>query len=188
MKQPLAIRSSSSNAPHIQDQRGSSACTLRRLAFKNISLTAAIASRFTQIGAQLFATVVIVRTAIAAPPRSFAMFEGEYGYDSSSFWQIVPNITLVLLVMTMVANWRTTRRNLLVLSLLLFLIGSAIAAFIVEPDFGRLMAVGYSNVIGPVLQRGAARLYAYDWLLWLVALASGLALLVALARPVAARG
>src|SRR5687768_9097151 len=116
-------------------------------AAKNISLIASIASCFTQIGAQLFAIVVIVRTAIAAPPRSFAMFEGEYGYDSSIFWQTVPNITLVLLLVAMIANWRTTRRNLLLVSLALFLVGSAVAALVVEPGFGKLMAIGYSDIV-----------------------------------------
>ena len=154
---------------------------------KNVSLIAAIASCFTQIGAQLFAIVVIVRTAIAAPPRSFAMFEGEYGYDSSIFWQTVPTITLALLVVATIANWRTTRRNLLLVSLALFLIGSAVAGLVVEPGFGKLMAIGYSNVVDASLQSHAATLYAYDWGLWFIALAAGITLLVALARPVTDR-
>lgn len=154
---------------------------------KNVSLIASIASCFAQIGAQLFAIVVIVRTAIAAPPRSFAMFEGEYGYDSSIFWQTVPNITLALLVVAIIANWRTTRRNLLLLSLALFLVGSAVAALVVEPGFGKLMAIGYSNVVDASLQSHAATLYAYDWGLWFIALGAGITLLVALARPVTGR-
>ena len=154
---------------------------------KDISLIASIASCFTQIGAQLFAILVIVRTAIAAPPRSLAMFEGEYGYDSSLFWQTVPNITLALLVVAIIANWRTTRRNLLLLSLALFLAGSAVAALVVQPGFGKLLANGYSNVVDATLQGHAATLYTYEWGLWCIALAAGMTLLVALARPVAAR-
>ena len=154
---------------------------------KNVSLIASIASCFIQIGAQLFAILVIVRTTIAAPPRSFAMFEGEYGYDSSVFWETVPMITLVLLILATVTNWRTTRRNLLLLSLALFLVGSAVAGLVVEPGFGKLMAIGYSDAVDTSLQSQAATLYAYDWVLWFIALASGVALLVALARPVTAR-
>jgi hypothetical protein len=154
---------------------------------QNISLIAASASCFAQIGAQLFAIVVIVRVAIAAPPRSFAMFEGEYGYDSSVFWEVVPPITLALLVVAIITNWRTTRRNLLLLSLALFLVGSAVAALLVEPGFGKLMAGGYSDVVDASLQSQAATIYAYDWGLWVIALASGITLLVALARPVTDR-
>lgn len=150
----------------------------------NASLIAATASCFTQIGAQLFAIVVILRTTIAAPPRSFAMLQGDYGYDSSMFWQTVPTITLVLLIGAILTNWRTTRRNLLLLTLALFLIGSAVAGLVVEPGFDKLTAVGYSNVVDASLQSRAATLYAYDWVLWLIALSAGITLLVALARPV----
>jgi hypothetical protein len=149
----------------------------------NLSLIALAASCFIQIGAQLFAIVVIVRTVIAAPPRSFAMFEGEYGYDSSIFWEVVPTITLVLFVAALIANWRTTRRNLLFGSLALFLLGAVIAGLVVEPEFAKLMAMGYSDIIDTALQDRAARWYTYDCGLWIISLASGITLLVALARP-----
>jgi len=154
---------------------------------RNVSLVAAVASCFTQIGAQLFAIVVIVRTTIAAPPRSFAMLDGQYRYDSSSFWEVVPTVTSALLVVAIITNWRTTRRNLILLSLALFLAGSAVAGLVVEPGFGKLMAVGYSDVVDASLQTQAARLYVYDWCLWLIALTAGVTLLIALARPVANR-
>ena len=160
---------------------------MNKHALKNFSLIASIASCFTQIGAQLFAIVVVVRTAIAAPPHSFAMFEGEYGYDSSIFWQTVPNITLALLTVAIIANWRTTRRNLLLLSLALFLIASAVAALVVGPSFGKLLATGHSDVVDASLQSQAATLYVHEWGLWFIALASGITLLVALARPVTSR-
>lgn len=150
---------------------------------RDISLIASIASFFIQIGAQLFAILVIVRTLVAAPPRSFAILGGEYGYDSSIFWETVPMITLVLLVVAIVANWKTTRRNLLLLSLALFIVGSAMAGAIVEPGFGELLKIGYSDVVDASLQVRAASLYAYDWGLWFVSLAAGVALLFALARP-----
>ena len=153
----------------------------------NLSLIALIASCFIQIGAQLFAIVVIVRTVIAAPPRSFAIFEGEYGYDSSIFWQTVPTITLALLVAALIANWKTTRRNLLLASLALFLIGGTVAALVVEPEFAKLMAIGYSDVVDPSLQSRVATWYAYDCGLWFIALAAGITQLVALARPVTDR-
>ena len=151
---------------------------------KNLSLIALIVSCFMQIGAQLFAIVVIVRTVIAAPPRSFAIFEGEYGYDSSIFWQVAPNITLALFVVALIANWRTTRRNLLLMAFTLFLIGGAVAALLVEPEFANLMAIGYKDIVDPTLQNRAATWYAYDCGLWLIALAAGITLLAALARPV----
>ena len=154
---------------------------------QNLSLIALVASFFIQIGAQLFAIVVIVRTVIAAPPRSFAIFGGEYGYDSSAFWETVPMITMTLLVVALIANWRTTRRSLLLASLALFLVGAAVAGLVVEPEFASLTASGYSDRVDPLLQSRAAAWYVYDCGLWLLTLAAGIALLFALARPVAVR-
>lgn len=150
----------------------------------DLSLIALIASCFTQIGAQLFAIVVIVRTVVTAPPRSFAIFEGEYGYDSSIFWETVPMVTLILFVAALIANWRTRRRSLLFVALTLFLSGAAVAGFVVEPEFAKLTAIGYSDVVDPELQSRAARWYAQDLGLWLISLAAGITLLLALARPV----
>ena len=151
--------------------------------FKDLTLIASAASCLVQAGAQLFAILVIVRTLIADPPRSFAMLQGAHGYDSSIYWNTVPMITLVTLLLALVANWKTTRRGLLLLALALFVVGSVIAGVVVEPGFGKLLAVGYSDTVDAALKSQAARLYLYDWVLWLVSLAAGISLLCALARP-----
>ena len=91
----------------------------------NVMLVALIVSCFIQIGAQLFAVSIIARTVQSAPPRSFAILEGTYRYDSSAFWQTVPPITGVLFLAALVANWKTDRRKLLGGAFTLFLIGGA---------------------------------------------------------------
>ena len=155
--------------------------------FKDLTLIASAASCLVQAGAQLFAILVIVRTLIADPPRSFAMLQGAHGYDSSIFWNTVPMITLVSLLLALVANWKTTRRGLLLIALSLFVVGSVIAGVVVEPGFGKLLAVGYSDTVDASLKSQAATLYLYDWVLWLVSLGAGISLLCALARPAANR-
>ena len=67
------------------------------------------------------------------------------------------------------------------------MLGSVIAGVVVEPGFGRLLAVGYSDTVDANLKSEAAALYGYDWALWLVSLAAGVSLLMALARPAANR-
>ncbi len=64
-----------------------------------------------QAGAQLFAVAVVVSTVAKAPPRSLAMFAGEYGYNSGPFWEVIPTITLLLLLIALLANWKTPRRR-----------------------------------------------------------------------------
>ena len=153
----------------------------------NLTLIAVIVSCFIQFGAQLFAVSIIARIVQSAPPRSFAILEGAYRYDSSAFWQIVPPITAVLFLVALGANWKTDRRNLLLGALTLFLIGGAVAGFYLEPMFVEMIGIGYRDVVDPELQARAATWYALDWAVCGFGLLGGIALLIALARPVTDR-
>lgn len=148
-----------------------------------ITLMAAVASTFIQIGAQLFALVVVASTVSKAPPRSFAILQGEYAYNSSAFWSTVPMITFVLLVIALITNWKTGRRKYLILSLTLFILGGLVAGLFVQPIFDEMKAMGYRDEIDPVLQSRAATWYFLDWTVWGTGLVAGLALLIALIHP-----
>jgi hypothetical protein len=153
----------------------------------NITLIALSVSCFVQIGAQLFAVSMIARVVQSAPPRSFAILEGAYRYDSGAFWQIVPPITTVLFLVALVANWKTDRRKLLLGAFTLFLIGGAAAGLYLESMFAKMVTIGYRDVVDPDLQARAATWYALDWGVWVLGLIAGIALLTALARPVTNR-
>ena len=149
----------------------------------DITLIALIVSCFVQIGAQLFAISVVARVVQSAPPRSFAILEGPYRYDSSAFWNIVPPITAVLFLVALIANWKTVRRKLLLAAFSLFIIGGVVAGVYLEPMFANMIAIGYRDMVDPALQARAATWYAMDCAVWLLGLAAGITLLYALARP-----
>ena len=109
-------------------------------------MMALVASCFMQIGAQLFALSVVASTVSAAPPRSFAMLQGEYGYDSSAFWSTLPTITSVLFLIALIANWKTTRRKLLLLALSLFITGGLAAGLYLEPVFDEMKAMAPTSI------------------------------------------
>jgi hypothetical protein len=152
---------------------------------KNVTLMAVAAACLLQVGAQLFALSVVASTVSAAPPRSFAILQGEYRYDSSGFWSTVPPITAALFVTALIANWKTSRRNLLLLAFALFVIGGLMAGVYLEPTFDEIKKVGFRDEIDPVLQARAARWYATDWAVWAVGATAGVCLLLALIRPAA---
>jgi hypothetical protein len=157
---------------------------VKELNLRNLTLMALVACGLMQIGAQLYALSVVASTVSAAPPRSFAMLQGEYGYNSSAFWNTVPTITFVLFIIALVANWKTPRRKLLLLALTLFVIGGLVAGLYLEPAFDQMKAIGFRDEVDPVLQRRAARWYALDWTVWSLGAVAGVALLLALIRPV----
>ncbi len=148
---------------------------------------ALVACCLMQVGAQLYALSVVASTVSAAPPRSFAMLQGEYGYNSSAFWNTVPTITFVLFFVALVANWKTPRRRLLLFALALFVIAGLVAGLYLEPVFEEMKAIGFRDEVDPVLQRRAARWYALDWSVWAVGASAGITLLLALLRPATAR-
>jgi hypothetical protein len=150
---------------------------------KNITLVALTASCLIQAGAQLFAVSIVASTVSEAPPRSFAMLQGEYGYNSSAFWDIVPSITFLLFIIALITNWKTQRQKLILVALALFIIGGIVAAFLVEPIFADMIKKGYSDQVDPTLQAQAQRWFLFDWMVWTLSLVAGLMLLVALTRP-----
>lgn len=157
---------------------------LKEINLKNITLIALVASCLLQIGAQLFALSVVASTVSQAPPRSFAILEGEYSYNSSSFWNTVPLITFLLFVIALITNWKTRRRKLILFALTLFIIGGLVAGFYLEPFFADMIKTGYSDQVDPILQVQAKRWYIFDWMVWALSLAAGLTLLVALISPI----
>lgn len=159
--------------------------TMNELNLRNLTLMALVASCLTQVGAQLFAVAVIASTVSAAPPRSFAILHGEYRYDSSAFWSTLPMITFVLFLAALIVNWKTARRNLLLIALSLFIIGVLAAGLYLEPVFDEMKSVGLRDEVNPELQRRAANWYAIDWAVWSTGAVAGLALLLALIRPAA---
>jgi hypothetical protein len=157
---------------------------MKKLNLPNTTLIALVVSCLLQAGAQLFALSVVASTVSKAPPSSFAILEGEYRYDSSAFWETVPMITFILFIIALVTNWKTQRRKLILLALALFIIGGLLAGFYLEPTFADMIKRGYSDQIDPVLQSQARRWYILDWMVWTLGVFAGLALLVALMRPV----
>jgi hypothetical protein len=154
---------------------------------RNLTLIAASACALLQFGAQFFAISVVASTVAAAPPRSFRILSGADRYNSEMFWQTLPPVTLVLLVAALVVNWRTARRNLLLVALALFVAGGIIAEALLEPTFAEIIAQGYADTVDSALQARAQRWLLLDWAVWAVGFVACLALLVALTKPEAAR-
>ena len=153
---------------------------------RNLTLMALITSCFLQVGGGLFAILTVVSSLIEAPPRSFAILEGEYRYDSSAFWETLPPITAILFVIALVANWRTSRRWLIVSAFSLFILGGLLAGVLLEPEFASITQGGYRDVVDPELQSRSRNWYALDWAVWSVTFFAGMVLLLALAHPATA--
>jgi len=154
---------------------------LRTPTIANLSLFSAVVAALLQAGAQLFAVAVVVRTVTAAPPRSLAMYAGEYGYNSGPFWEIMPTVTLGLILLALAGNWRTPRRRLLLAALALFIAAGVFTVFVMGPAQEAVVGVGYSDTVDEALRVQAARWHLLDWAAWGLTLSTGLVLAASLA-------
>ena len=154
---------------------------MRTRAFANLSLLPAVVSALLQSGAQLFAVVVIVGTVTAAPPRSLAMYAGEFGYNSGPFWEMMPTVTLGLLLIALAGNWRTPRRRLLLAAMALFIAAGLFTVLVMGPVQAAVVGVGYRDTVDESLRLQAARWHLLDWVAWALTLSTGLVLVASLA-------
>jgi hypothetical protein len=147
----------------------------------NLSLIAAVVGALLQAGAQLFAVAVVVGTVTAAPPRSLAMYAGEYGYNSGPFWDVMPTVTLGLLLFALAGNWRTPRRRLLLAAVALFIAAGLFSVLVMGPAQAAVVGVGYRDAVDEALRVQAARWHALDWASWALTLSTGIVLAASLA-------
>ena len=153
---------------------------MRTPTIPNLSLIPAAVGALLQAGAQLFAIAVIVGTVTEAPPRSLAVYAGEYGYNSSPFWEMMPTVTLGLLLIALVGNWRT-RRRLVLAAVALFIAAGLFTVFVMGPVQEAVVRVGYSDAVDEALRAQAARWHMLDWVSWALTLSVGVVLAAALA-------
>ena len=147
----------------------------------HLSLIAAVVGALLQAGAQLFAIAVVVGTVTKAPPRSLAMLAGEYGYNSGPFWEVMPTVTLVLLLIALAGNWRTPRRRFVVAAVVLFIAAGLFTVFVMSPAQDAVVSVGYGDAVDEALRVKAGRWLLLDWASWVLTLSVGVVLATALA-------
>jgi hypothetical protein len=147
------------------------------------TLIVLIMSYFVVVGADIYGQIVVARTVLEAPPRSLSMLQGEYTLDSSAFWRVVTTLPLILFVAAIVANWRTPRRRLLLISFGGFFVINALSFPFVFGEYLDIVASAYSDTIDPELQRRGAAWERLAFVRFAVVVALGILPLLALARP-----
>lgn len=60
----------------------------------------------------------VTTTVASAPPKSFAMLQGPYGFNPVKFWVTFRPITILLFITTIITNWNfsPSRRKLLLIA------------------------------------------------------------------------
>ena len=107
------------------------------------------------IGGAIYEHMAVVPYWSAAPPRSLSMFQGEYGLDPASFWQTVHPITIVLFLLTLIANWKSARRINILFSFVIYVLILVSTALYFVPELLEITSTPFAQTVDPELTRRA---------------------------------
>ncbi|MBX7120602.1 MAG: hypothetical protein K1X42_00585 [Opitutaceae bacterium] len=108
------------------------------------------------IGGAIYEHLAVVPIWTAAPPRSLAMFQGEYGLHPEMFWMPIHPVTLVLFVVTLILSWKSARRRNVLISFIGYVVLLAITAIYFVPELMAITRTAYANTIDASLTERAA--------------------------------
>ena len=123
---------------------------------KNLLLMLACLTFIIVIGAGTYEHVTMVPRWKLAPPSSLTMFQGEFGINPGNFWRFIHPINLLLLIIALVLNWKTTRRKNILIALGGYIIIIVATATYFVPELMKIMATPFANTINADLQARAA--------------------------------
>lgn len=109
------------------------------------------------IGGATYEHAAIVPIWTSAVPASLHMFQGEYGLASENFWIPVHPVTLILLFAGLIANWRTPRRNYVLVTIIGYagVLGVTFVYFV--PELMAIVRSSYTTTIDAELTSRALR-------------------------------
>lgn len=105
------------------------------------------------LGGAAFEHVTIIPIMSMAPPRSLAMFQGDFGLHPESFWSIVHPVTVLLFLATLILNWKSAARRSVLISFAGYIVILAISAVYFIPEVKAIMGTTYSDTVDPILTK-----------------------------------
>ena len=124
--------------------------------FKNFLYALTCLSFSVIIGAAIYEHIALWPAAFSEPPKSLSVFQGPFRLNAGAFWQSVHPVTLLLFVITLILNWRASRRKNVLIALVGYVL-VLIATFIYfVPELLELTGTPYSDTVDPSLQERAS--------------------------------
>ncbi len=107
------------------------------------------------IGGAAYEHAGIVPVWASVPPASLAMFQGDYAIAPQRFWIPIHPITMLLLITSLVFNWRTERRKYILATVIGYVIVLAVTFLVFVPELIAITQTAYGTTIDPDLARRA---------------------------------
>ena len=129
--------------------------------FRTIVLILASISFIIVVGGAVYEHMGVVTVWASAPPASLAMFQGAYAITPFKFWIPIHPVTLGLLLLALILNWKTERRGFILMTVIGYLLVLAATFFWFVPELMTIIETAYSTNTDPELTQRAQ-----SWEFW----------------------
>src|SRR6478736_593861 len=99
------------------------------------------------LGGGSYEQLTVTTVVTSAPPKSLYMLQGPFGFKPIIFWIIFRPITIILFLLAVVANWKNSRRKLLLFAFGIDLITTIATFTYFAPETGTIVG----QLIIPIL-------------------------------------
>lgn len=99
------------------------------------------------IGGATYEHLAVVPVWSSAVPSSLSMFQGEYAIAAQKFWIPVHPVTLLLLLIALIANWKTKRRSYILTTLVGYIAVLVTTFVFFVPELMALTHTAYSATV-----------------------------------------
>ena len=154
---------------------------------RNLFLILASISFIVVIGGAVYEHLALVPVWTSAVPSSLTVFQGPYALVPQNFWFVIHPVTIVLLVVAMIANWRSDRRGLIITTIVGYLLILGVTALYFVPELMALTQTAFSETVDAALTDRANRWEMFSLVRLGVLFLLAISLLSALARPIDTR-
>lgn len=97
------------------------------------------------IGAAVYEHTALWPVAYSMLPKSLAIFQGPYRFDSAPFWIYIHPVTLVLFISTAILTWNTERKKFVLIPLVGYIAVLLITFTYFVPELMDLLGSPYSD-------------------------------------------
>ena len=131
----------------------------------DVSLTCLTLFYIIMLGGGCYEQLTVTNLVTSAPPKSLYMLQGPFGFKPMIFWIIFRPITIILFLLAIVANWKKSRRKLLLFAFGIDLITTIATFTYFAPETGAIVGATYHpDIIDPALFERAQLWKNLNWI------------------------
>lgn len=123
---------------------------------RNLLLSLASLVFIIMVGGATYEHIAVVPNWSSGPPASLSIFQGPHGLHAEYFWMAIHPIAILLLVISLVLNWRTLRKKAIIAVLGGYVLILIITSIYFVPELIAIIHSPYQDTVDQALLERAS--------------------------------